>query len=91
MSIFGWFSSMFGSSVNPSSALPMNKDSGIDIGGNPFGTDSMSSFASCFDSVDTFSDPFSTSGIDDFSCGCGMDDSCSIDTSTDIGGGFGDI
>ncbi|MGX9367468.1 hypothetical protein ACTVJH_15750 [Desulfoplanes sp. PS50] len=56
MSISGWFSNLFGTSINPASGLPMNDDSGIDVGGNSFGTDSMSSDTSFFESSDPFSD-----------------------------------
>ena len=54
------------SSINPANGLPMIENSCIDIEGNPFGTDSISSFdmdnsfdtSSSFDDFSSFDDSF---------------------------------
>ncbi len=62
--LFGdWFGND-GPEINPANGLPMMDDSGIDIEGNPFGTDSND-----FGNSDIFSDDGSNNsgfGDDDF-------------------------
>ncbi len=75
MSLFNWFSNLFGDSdditsnstnmgVNPATGLPMMDDSMIDVGGNPYGTDLNDNSST---SVSTFNDddfPTSTPAFD---------------------------
>lgn len=94
MGIFSFFSNWFGSSsgdssnistesfssteINPATGLPMVTSGGVDVAGNPYGTDlsdSMSSSSSIFDG-DMISS--STSSVDDsWSTSSSLDDSWS--------------
>jgi hypothetical protein len=62
-SLFGGFGSGTDGGVNPASGLPMIEDSGVDVAGNPWGTDFS----------DSFNDPFQDT-FQDMGGGCGFDD-----------------
>ena len=76
MKSFDWLFHPFVSypSINPASALPMIGDSGLDVGGNPFGTDWSSGINADTFSSSTHCDPFpSTSTFDSIECGSSFD------------------
>lgn len=57
MNPFNWLSDLLHSDpgINPATGLPMAGDSGIDVGGNPYGTDMSDHFDSSPFSTDAFS------------------------------------
>lgn len=86
-------------SINPATGLPMISDdcSGVDVGGNPFGTNLNDAFDSSgldsYTSTGLDSDSCCVSSIDDPISGCGFDDSSSGCSSFDDwsgSSGFGD-
>jgi hypothetical protein len=69
----------FATEINPSNGLPMISDSGIDVEGNAYGTDSNAfddGFA-CIDDNSIFDCEIGSDFMDDFSSG--FDDSFSSD------------